>query len=800
MAGALHLIIIRPWLLLLLFCILSGNFFHTCYGQSQNIETFFPFPLTPTPAPAPVIPISPYLPPVESPPPEPQQPLPLPLPEKKSNDNSNIAKAAAATAASTLVVCAVVFFFVQRCIVAKRRRKISGGVIGAGANNNSGSRGSRRGQPAAVSGNEFERYDGNLKGFIVDEDGLDVLYWRKLEAKNSKKKSFKKEALRNRNIGDEIDEYDDGNGEGTSRENELPLFRGRSSTSDIDLVPEGNDRVRIGSISRMMAASKGVEINPEPVVELSLQSSGSSPPPHSPPPTPPPLPMKAPAVPLPPPPPPVPAMKGPGLPPPPPPKPKSRSLNALSKPEPKGVKLKPLHWDKVNTNHEHSMVWDKIDKGSFRFDGDLMEALFGTVATNRKSPERGTGSSSQICILDERKSQNFAIVIKSLTISIEDILDVLNEGRGLSAENLEKLARIAPTEEEIAQILAYNEDPTRLADAECFLYHILKAVPSAFTRLNAMHFRHYYDQEIVQLKESLQTIELGCKELRTRGLFMKLLEAILKAGNRMNAGTSRGNAQAFKLSSLRKLSDVRSSDGKTTLLHFVVEEVVRSEGKRGVLNRNHSLSRSGSGSQSSNGNMSSEQNVKSKEDREKEYMMLGLPVVGGISSEFSNVKKAATIDYDGFGITCSALTKRAAETRELVLQCEKDGGGRFVFEMNDFLEDAEEELKAMAKEQSRVMEFVKTTTEYYQGGASKEKGSHPFQLFVVVKDFLGMVDQACVEISRNVQRRKAVTASSGTSTSPDSPPSRNPVKFPVLPKNFMSGASRSNSSGSDNDV
>ena len=49
---------------------------------------------------------------------------------------------------------------------------------------------------------------------------------------------------------------------------------------------------------------------------------------------------------------------------------------------------------------------------------------------------------------------------------------------------------------------------------------------------------------------------------------MKLLEAILKAGNRMNAGTSRGNAQAFKLSSLRKLSDVRSSDGKTTLLHF----------------------------------------------------------------------------------------------------------------------------------------------------------------------------------------------------------------------------------------
>ncbi|KAL6187422.1 hypothetical protein ACLB2K_038821 [Fragaria x ananassa] len=785
MAGALHHILIRPWLpLLLLFCI-----FHFCYAQSQNIETFFPFPPAPSPAP-----ISPYFPPVESPPPEPQPPLPLPLPNKKSNDNSNIAKAAAATAASTVVLCGVVFFFVQRCIVAKRRRNNIGGgaVIGGGAAAYNNTSSSRRGQPAAVvNANEFERYDGNLKGFIVDEDGLDVLYWRKLEAKNSKKKSFKKEAMRNRDAGEEeIDE--DHNGEGTSRENELPLFRGRSSTSNMDLVPEGNEQIRMGS-SRMMAP-KAVE-NREQAAELTFQSSGSPPPPHSPPPTPPPLPMKVPAVPLPPPPPPV---KLPGLPPAPPPKPKSRSLNAMAKPEPKGVKLKPLHWDKVNTNHEHSMVWDKIDNGSFRFDGDLMEALFGTVATNRKSPERVTGSSSQVCILDERKSQNFAIVIKSLTISIEDILDVLNEGRGLSGENLEKLARIAPTEEEIAKILEHNEDPARLADAESFLYHILKAVPSAFVRLNAMHFRQHYEQEIVQLKESLQTIELGCKELRTRGLFMKLLEAILKAGNRMNAGTSRGNAQAFKLSSLRKLSDVRSSDGKTTLLHFVVEEVVRSEGKRGVLNRNHSLNRSGS--QRSNSNMSSEQNVKSKEDREKEYMMLGLPVVGGISSEFSNVKKAATIDYDSFAITCSALTKRVVETRELILQCEKDGGGRFVFEMNDFLEEAEEELKEITKEQNRVMEFVKATTEYYQGGASKEKGSHPFQLFVVVKDFLGMVDQACVEISRNVQRRKAVTASLGTSSSPDSPPSRNPVRFPVLPKNFMSGSSRSNSSGSDNDV
>ena len=48
----------------------------------------------------------------------------------------------------------------------------------------------------------------------------------------------------------------------------------------------------------------------------------------------------------------------------------------------------------------------------------------------------------------------------------------------------------------------------------------------------------------------------------------------------MNDGTFRGGANAFKLDTLLKLSDVKGADGKTTLLHFVVQEIIRSEGIR----------------------------------------------------------------------------------------------------------------------------------------------------------------------------------------------------------------------------
>ncbi|PPD71958.1 hypothetical protein GOBAR_DD31141 [Gossypium barbadense] len=608
---------------------------------------------------------------------------------------------------------------------------------------------SQGGQPR-VPPDEFARVNGNIKGLIVDENGLDVLYWRQLQ-NGDNKIEFRQEVL---HVPKDEEEGGGGMVRKGSRSkkvepaNEIPLLRGKSSTSHVPPPDDDDSSENMGPLTP--PPSHGIVLKAVEKREAPVQSKFVPPPP--------PLPIQS--------------NKMGGSTTSSKPPPAARDKSSMSKPgessgdgENNQVKLKPLHWDKVNKkNADHSMVWDKINGGSFKFDDDLMEALFGYVATNRKSPTGDSsskntksvnnGSPSQIMVLDARKSQNIAIVLKSLALSRRELLDALNEGQGLEADTLEKLMRIAPTEEEQSQILDFDGDPTRLADADSFLFHILKALPSAFTRLNAMQFRSNYDLEILHMKESLQALELGCKELRSQRLFLKLLEAILKAGNRMNAGTARGNAQAFNLTSLLKLSDVKSTDGKTTLLHFVVEEVVRSEGKKCFISR----------------------------------------MVGGLSAEFTNVKKAAAIDFKIFSGTCSALAARVAEIKQLVLQCMADGKGEFVQEMKGFIEDAEEELKVIKEEQKRVMDVVKRTTEYYQAGASKD----PFQVFVIVKNFLAMVDQVCVEIARNQQRRKSSTANYG-SQSPNSQESRTKMRFPVLPANFMADKSRSNSSNSDAD-
>ncbi|KAK4350465.1 hypothetical protein RND71_029778 [Anisodus tanguticus] len=330
------------------------------------------------------------------------------------------------------------------------------------------------------------------------------------------------------------------------------------------------------------------------------------------------------------------------------------------------VKLRPLHWDKIIGNADYSMVWDEINNGSFRFEDDLMEVLFGYDVTSKNAPEGNSVSTSsgtsklarpaQIFILDPRKSQNTAIVLKSLS------------------------SLICPTEEETLKILQFDGNPRKLAYAESFLYQMLKAIPSAFKHFNAILFRSSYDPEILNLKENPQTIELSCKELRTSRMLLRLLEAILKAVNPMNAGTARGNAQGFNLSAFQKLSYVKSNDGKTTLLHFVVEQVIRSD---------------------------------------------------------------ATIDYDSFINTCSTLTTRVNDVNQLVMCCGNAERDRFVKETKGFLEECEDELKVIREEQTRVMELVKRTTEYYQAGSSKDRGTQPLQMFAIVRDFLDMVDKVC---------------------------------------------------------
>nr|GMD55215.1 formin-like protein 6 [Ipomoea batatas] len=398
-------------------------------------------------------------------------------------------------------------------------------------------------------------------------------------------------------------------------------------------------------------------------------------------------------------------------------------------------KLKPLHWDKVQAPSDRDTVWDQLKPSSFQVNEDMMESLFGCNAAN-SAPKEVTKKSAlpQVeqdhRILDPKKSQNIAILLRAQNVTKEEVSEALLDGNpeGLGPELLETLVKMAPTKEEEIKLRAYKNDTSKLGSAERFLKAVLD-VPFAFKRVEAMLYQANFDSEVNYLRNSFQTLEDASKELKNSRLFLKLLEAVLRTGNRMNVGTSRGDAKAFKLETLLKLVDIKGTDGKTTLLHFVVQEIIRSEG---------------TGSGPINENLLNRSNTRIKEENLKRKE---LQVVAGLSRELGNVKKAAGMDSDVLHSYVSRL-ETGLENVRLVLQLEKQGmEGKFFDSIKLFLEEAEEQMFGIKGEEKKALSMVKEVTEYFHGNAANEE-PHPLRIFIIVRDFLSILDNVCKDVGR----------------------------------------------------
>ncbi|KAG6528666.1 hypothetical protein ZIOFF_010850 [Zingiber officinale] len=529
------------------------------------------------------------------------------------------------------------------------------------------------------------------------------------------------------------------------------------------------------------------------------------------------------------------------------------------------TKLKPFFWDKVQANSQ-SNVWSQIRSGSFQFDEDMIESLFGynnavgkNLGEKKKESQGRDASPKLIQLLEGKKSQNLAISLKALSVKSQEVREALMEGKfgsfatdltfywfcfhsqpykmlvflyacmhktfkllkallehysifltawpfadllatgnELPTALLQALLRMQPTTDEELKLRLYTGDLSILAPAEQFLKDLID-IPCTYKRMDALLFMSSLHEDVTIVKEAFATMEasldacnlspcsfasvrlVACTELRGNRLFLKLLEAVLKTGNRMNDGTYRGGAQAFKIDTLLKLADVKGADGKTTLLHFVVKETIRSEGRRAAR-----LARE-SGSITFMNNFSFGSDDMSEDilaDTEDSLQAEGLKIVSGLPGELENVKKAAGIDIDATTTTVANYGRKLIETKEFLNKdmknLEEDSG--FHTSLKCFVEHAEVAITFLLGEERRIRTLVQSTTDYFHGCATKDEG---LRLFVTVRDFLGMVDKICKEVKESAKKvskppvTKDVIKDRPPGTSPPTPDPRQ-LLFPVI--------------------
>ncbi|KAK4387002.1 Formin-like protein 5 [Sesamum angolense] len=441
--------------------------------------------------------------------------------------------------------------------------------------------------------------------------------------------------------------------------------------------------------------------------------------------------------------PPTPPPPGGGPPPPRPPggfrPPRSNSAEEYSSNK---TKLKPFFWDKVMANPDNSMVWHEIKSGSFQFNEEMIESLFGYTggAKNMTGGKKG-GSAREaqpqyVQIIDAKKSQNLSILLKALNVTTQEVCEALEEGNELPPELIRTLLKMAPTAEEELKLRLYSGEFSQLGPAERFL-KVLVEIPFAFKRLESLLFMCTLQEEAANLKDSFVVLEAACAELRKSRLFLKLLEAVLKTGNRMNDGTFRGGAQAFKLDTLLKLSDVKGIDGKTTLLHFVVQEIIRSEGIRAARSLKEMRSMSSFKSEDLTEDVA--------QDSDENLRALGLQVVSGLGNDLENVRKAALVDADTMTGTVAKLGFSLSKAEEFLKtdmnDIAEDNGFRQT--LCCFLQNASSDVKWLLKEEKRITDLMKSTADYFHGNAGKDEG---LRLFTIVRDFLIILDKVCKEV------------------------------------------------------
>jgi diaphanous 1 len=249
--------------------------------------------------------------------------------------------------------------------------------------------------------------------------------------------------------------------------------------------------------------------------------------------------------------------------------------------------MRQLHWGKVPDMKVKGTMWEKdVSEDSVKVDVDEIEDLFSAAPTRERKAtadgpaalDRGRSSTmfkaQIVTLVDPKTSNNTAIALSRFRSPPKAIADALLAGdeATLNAEMLSSLQSILPTAEDVELVQGFDGPPDTLGKAEQFFLAIAK-VPRYTIRTKCMLVRANYPERAGELKMKLEDVAEAVHEVRNSKAFRTVLEHALAFGNYLNGGTNKGAAWGFKVESLNKLIGTKTTDGKSTLLHYLAKKL-----------------------------------------------------------------------------------------------------------------------------------------------------------------------------------------------------------------------------------
>uniref|UniRef100_A0A8C9TN59 Dishevelled associated activator of morphosis 1 n=1 Tax=Scleropages formosus TaxID=113540 RepID=A0A8C9TN59_SCLFO len=178
----------------------------------------------------------------------------------------------------------------------------------------------------------------------------------------------------------------------------------------------------------------------------------------------------------------------------------------------------------------------------------------------------------ELSVIDGRRAQNCNILLSRLKLSNEEIkraILTMDEQEDLPKDMLEQMLKFVPEKSDVDLLEEHKHELDRMAKADRFLFEMSR-IKHYQQRLQALYFKKKFMERIAEMKPKIEALTKASKQVLHSHNLQQLLEVVLAFGNYMNKG-QRGNAYGFKVSSLNKIADTKSSiDKNITLLHYLI--------------------------------------------------------------------------------------------------------------------------------------------------------------------------------------------------------------------------------------
>uniref|UniRef100_A0A4W4FRE1 Dishevelled associated activator of morphogenesis 1b n=1 Tax=Electrophorus electricus TaxID=8005 RepID=A0A4W4FRE1_ELEEL len=356
-------------------------------------------------------------------------------------------------------------------------------------------------------------------------------------------------------------------------------------------------------------------------------------------------------------------------------------------------------------NKLEGTVWAELDDGKVFKILDLadIEKTFSAYQRQQKEAEDDALSSKKVkelSVIDGRRAQNCNILLSRLKLSnveIKRAILTMDEQEDLPKDMLEQMLKFVPEKSDVDLLEEHKHELDRMAKADRFLYEMSR-ISHYQQRLQSLYFKKKFAERIAEIKPKVEALSKASREVLHSRNLKQLLEVVLAFGNYMNKG-QRGNAYGFKVSSLNKIADTKSSiDKNITLLHYLITIL------------------------------------------EKKY-----PKVMQFPEDLQNVPEAAKVNM-------TELEKEIANLAELDFQKKRpqETGDKFVSVVSQFVTLASFSFSDVEDSLNEAKElFVKVVRHFGEDGRKMQ----PDEFFGIFDQFLQAFGEARQE-NENIRRRK----------------------------------------------